>query len=430
MRKEELHVPVIEWSASQVTAYDPVARKYHSGASITEVAPFLSDAKRVVVALSRRSSFVRTIRVPDAPKEQVQQVLRIQLPGLLPIAASEIAFDFRLTKDVNEEGRLAVVGAIPAETIRLIHRELKEAGLQAVAIIPVAYGSGLLAQSLSLESCAIAEASSEGLAIDVVVDGELRYSRTVPMPRDPDAIADEVCRTFSVARVSCSQIVGAGGLRFAGADTVVATRSLESFSAGLLHKLGVNIEMPEALEHRQKKAQGAKSRTVLFLWLGALVVGAAVYNDRADDAAAIVSANAHYNSSKKQLNSVIGNLKSKLATQAALKGVLSNAFTPAQAPSDAITEISNKIPAGKMWISGFTLERGKPLLIRGTSLDSDSVAAYVQALAVDPRFRDVKLVFANNGMIENKPIVEFSLQVHVMGNLALTNPYNTTGGKH
>src|ERR1700744_733918 len=104
MAKEELNCPVFEWSASRVTLYDPVARQYHSGANIAEVAPRISTGQAVVVALSRRSSFLRTIRVPDVPKAQVAQVLQIQLPGQLPIPAQDIAFDFRLTNSVTEEG--------------------------------------------------------------------------------------------------------------------------------------------------------------------------------------------------------------------------------------------------------------------------------------------------------------------------------------
>jgi hypothetical protein len=429
MKKEESSLPVIEWSGKQVTAYDPASRKYYSASSIGEVAPLISS-KRVILALSRRSSFVRTVRVPDAPKEQVQQVLSIQLPGLLPISAADIAFDFRLTKAMNEDGRLAVVGAVSTETLRQVHKDLREAGLQAAAVVPVALGSGLLAHSLSLEACAVTEKSAEGLAIDIISEGELRYSRTVPVPKQSEGIAEEVCRTFNVAHISCSTNVAAGGLNFEGADTLVAARPLEALSAGLISKLDVNIEMPEAVELRRKKAQNAKASTVLFLWLGAIVTGAVVYLTRTDDAAAIVTANARYSNSKKQLNAALSRSKLELADQSTLQGALATAFTPAQSPSDVITEFGNKMPSAKMWTSGFTYERGKPLLLRGTALDSDSVAAYVQSLAVDPRFRDVKLVFANNGMIENHPIVEFSLQVHVMGNLPLADPFKSSGVKH
>jgi hypothetical protein len=429
MRKEEQNLPVIEWSASKVVAFDPVSRNYATGPTIADVSAGITG-KKVIVALSRRSSFVRTARVPDAPKEQVLQVLKIQLPNLLPIVASDIAFDFRLAKNVNEEGRLAVIGAVGTETLKTVLQEVKEAGLHAVAVIPVAFSSGVLAQSLSLESCAIAEESQEGLAIDIIADSELRYTRTVPMPKDGEGIADEVCRTFNVARVSCSHIVAAGGLRFAGADTIAPSRPLEVLSAGLAGRLDLNIELPEAIEQRARKARGTKAMNALFLWLAVAAVGAFVYLDRTDAVAKITSDNVRYNSAMKQLTAVQAKTKADLSAETALQAGLSAAYMPAQTFSDVITEVCNKMPPDKMWTSGFTLERGKPFLIRGTAVDSDSVAAYVQALAIDPRFRDVKLVFANNGTIDAKQIVEFSIQMHVMGNTPLNDPLKTSGVQH
>lgn len=430
MRKDETHLPVIEWSASRVTAYDPATHQYHVGKNLAEVAPLLTGPRKAIVALSRRSSFMRTARVPDAPKEQVQQVLRIQMANLVPIPATDIAFDFRLSKSVNEEGRLAIIGAVSTDALSQVNRDLKEAGIAAAAIAPVAFGSALLAQSLSLETCAIVEQSPEGLAIDIIADGELRYSRTVPIPADSDGIAEEVCRTFNVARVSCGHIVAAGGLAFSGADSMVKAHPLEAFAACPIPRLGINIELPETLELRRRKAQSSKARTAVFFWLAVAVAGFYVYADRTDASAKIASDNARYLSTKKQLDSATEKLKGDIANESVLQTALANAFSPAQLPSDVIAEFTNKMPSDKMWTTGFTFERGKPLLIRGTALDSDSVAAYVQDLAIDPRLRDVKLVFANNGMIENKPIVEFSLQVHVMGNLPLNNPLKSTGGSH
>jgi hypothetical protein len=354
----------------------------------------------------------------------------MQIANLVPIAATDIAFDFRLSKSVNEEGRLAIIGAVSTDTLSQVTRDLKEAGIPAAAIVPVAFGSALLAQSLSLETCAIVEQSSEGLAIDIVADGELRYSRTVPFPTDADGISEEVCRTFNVARVTCSHIVAAGGLVFAGADSMASAHPLEAFSAVPIPRVGINIEPPEAIELRRKKAEGSQARLAVAFWFAAVLAGFYVYTDRVDTSSKIASENAKYIFTKKQLDGSLDKLKSEIATQTGLQTALSTAFNPAQLPSDVTAELTDKMPTDKMWTTGFTFERGKPLLIRGTALDSDTVAAYVQDLAIDPRFRDVKLVFANNGMIENKPIVEFSLQVHVMGNLPLNDPFKSTGGSH
>jgi hypothetical protein len=425
MRKEDLNLPVIEWSTSTVTLYDPQTRQYHVGASIKELVPFMGSAKRVVVALSRRSSFVRTLRVPDAAKSQVAQVIQLQLPGLLPIPAGEIAFDFKLSKEVTSEGRMAIVAAVSVANLTQIRSECKSLGVEPTLIVPVAFGSWLLAQSLDLTQCAVVEHVNEGLAIDIVSDGDLRYTRVVPFPKNNEGIESEVCRTFSVAKVPCSHIVAAGGLTFAGADTTVASRSLDVFGSGFLTRLDINIELPDAVEARKKKSLYVRGRTAIMIWLAAIVLGLVLLQFRSDLADQVASGMAHYNSSHNQLDKTLASVKSKATSEEALQSTLLTAFQPAQLPSDVVAAFSKWVNPSKMWIGGFTFERGKPLLLRGTAMDSDTVAAFVQALAIDPRFRDVKLVFANNGTVENKPVVEFSIQAHVIGNL----PVNTSGAK-
>jgi Fimbrial assembly protein (PilN) len=423
MRKEDLNLPVIEWSASTVTLYDPQTRQYHAGSSVKELVPFMGSAKKAVVTLSRRSSFVRTLRVPDATKAQVAQVIQLQLPGILPIPAGDIAFDFRLAKDSSSEGRMAIVGAVSANTLKQILLEFKALGIEPTVVVPVAFGSWLLSQSLDLTQCAVVEHVTEGLAIDVIADGDLRYTRVVPFPKGSEAIEAEVCRTFSVAKVPCSHIVAAAGLSFEGADTTVATRTLDVFGSGFLTRLDINIELPDTVDTRRKKSLYVRGRTAVVLWVAAVVLGLFLLQSRSDMAASVAAGMAHYNSSSKQLNTILSSTKSKATSEEDLQKTLLTAFQPAQNPSDVISALSKWIDPKKMWIGGITFERGKALLMRGTAMDSDTVAAYVQDLAIDPRFRDVKLVFANNGTVENKPVVEFSVEAHVMGNI----PVSTTG---
>ncbi|HEY3780827.1 MAG TPA: PilN domain-containing protein [Fimbriimonadaceae bacterium] len=426
MRKEDLNLPVIEWSATTVTLYDPQSRQYHVGASIKELVPFMGSAKSAIVTLSRRSSYVRTLRVPDAPKAQVAQVIQLQLPGILPIPAGEIAFDFRLSKESSSEGRLAIIAAVSATTLMHIRSECKSLGVEPTIVVPVAFGSWLLAQSLDLTQCAVVEHVTEGLAIDIIADGDLRYTRVVPFPKNNEGIESEVCRTFSVAKVPCSHIVAAAGLTFDGADTTVASRSLDVFGSGLLGRLDINIELPEAVENRKKKALYVRGRTAVIIWLAAVILGLFLLQNRSDMAAKVAAGLTHYNSSQKQLTKVLGSTKAQATSENTLSGTLLTAFQPAQQPSDVIAAFSKYINPAKMWIGGFTFERGKPLMLRGTALDSDTVASYVASLDLEPRFRDVKMVFANNGTVENKSVVEFSVQAHVIGNLPIT----TSGGVH
>lgn len=422
-KKDAFNLPVIEWSTSRVVAYNPQSRQYAKGANIAEIAPHLGGAKEVVVAVSRRNSFVRTLNVPDVNKAQAAQVVRVQLGNLIPVQTGDIAFDFRMSKQVGSEGRFAVLGAIQTSILRQIFRDLKAAGLSTKHVVPAAFGSWLLAKSLDLPECAVVEHVPEGLAIDIISGDELRYTRTVPMPQNSEGIEAEICRTFSIAKVPCAHIVASGGLAFPGADTPVTPRPIEIFATGLLSRLDMNIEMPETILARESKQAQSRSRIAMLLWLAALAYASLVFVDWSDAAAKVKADNDKWNSRTSQLKRTSDGLKGQLATATALETRLSAAFQPVQSMSDIVYAFSNKVPTDKLWISGFTLERGKLLMIRGTSLDSNTVAAYVQALAIDPRFRDVKLVFANNGTLDNNTVVEFSISAHVVGNL----PLDTTG---
>ena len=65
------------------------------------------------------------------------------------------------------------------------------------------------------------------------------------------------------------------------------------------------------------------------------------------------------------------------------------------------------------------MERGKHIQIRGTAKTSETVAEYIRALQAEPRFRDVRLVFANNAAIETNQVVQFSVSAFPVGNLPL-----------
>ncbi len=81
------------------------------------------------------------------------------------------------------------------------------------------------------------------------------------------------------------------------------------------------------------------------------------------------------------------------------------------------------------WLTGLTWERGKPIQIRGTALNSDLVSELIASLAVNERLRDVELQYANDGEIETTPVVQFNVTAHVVGNLPLAETTRNPGGR-
>jgi len=73
-------------------------------------------------------------------------------------------------------------------------------------------------------------------------------------------------------------------------------------------------------------------------------------------------------------------------------------------------------------LTGVTLERGKPVQVRGASTDSAGVKQFLEKLNASDRFRDVKLSFANDAKIDDVPVSQFALTATAVGNLPLAEP--------
>ena len=423
MRKaDHTPIPVIEWSPTQVVVYDPESRTTVNAPTIAEAAQQVRSLKDVVVSISRRNSFVRTVRVPDVSKAQVAQILQNQLGQHFPLPSNQLAYDFRLTKDLDSEGRLAVVAAVSSDTLREVQRELKAAGLSAKSIVPAVFGSWLLAKSVNEPSCAIIEQIAEGVAIDVVFDEEIRYSRVIPMPHDSAALEADICRTFAIARVPCGRIVAAGRIAFDGADLAVTSHTIEALSTGG-SKLDLHIELQEDVLERERKATSMRARVALMLWLGAAAVGVYVGTNYIDAANQVQKGESLWSKKLTDRTKLNSGIEDKLKDSKAKEAMLTNAFEPSQRMQDVIYTLNTDLPKGA-WMTGFTLERGKLLNLRGTATSADLVANYISVLANEPRFRDVKLVFENNAQIEKIPVVQFAISAHVVGNY----PVVTTSG--
>jgi Tfp pilus assembly protein PilN len=97
------------------------------------------------------------------------------------------------------------------------------------------------------------------------------------------------------------------------------------------------------------------------------------------------------------------------------------AFEPAQPLSDLAAVVDDSLPPGA-WLTGLSIERGKPLQMRGAARTADDVARFMDTLGATSRFRDVKLVFANSARIDETPVVQFSVTAVGVGNLPMPAP--------
>src|SRR5207237_257612 len=106
--------------------------------------------------------------------------------------------------------------------------------------------------------------------------------------------------------------------------------------------------------------------------------------------------------------------------EADMAAMLTRGFHHGQKLGDVVALISNDLPKNA-WLTNVGVSRGQNVVIRGTALTGDDVATYVQTLSKEARLRDVKLIFANNALIESTPVVQFSLTAFPVANLPLVD---------
>lgn len=422
---------VLEWGPTHATVLDLGTRARRSGSEIGEAAQVLNGQRDVVAAVSRRAAFIRALRVPDVPREEVAQILRMQLTGLFPVPEAELAYDFRLTDDVDPEGRLAVVGAMRESDLLRLHAEARANGMKIRRVLPAAFGSMVVARNLNQPNCAVVQQTNEGIAIDIIAEGELRYTRLTPATNDPDVIEGEIQRTFAAAGVEPGPVVAAEGLHLPGAIDA-RTTTLEALGTSGAESIHLNLEPAEVMAAREKKKHSARVRLAGLFWIAALLLATPIYLDRTDQQDKVDVQNKKNTSALAEARKLRDGEMKKSADTARLDTALTQAFQPGQTLGDVLDIVANDAPKG-VWLTGVSLERGKGATFRGTSMTNQAVSDYLNKLTGEQdatgqkRFRDVKLVSTANGTLETKTVVQFSISLFPIGNLPVLE--DKKGGK-
>jgi Tfp pilus assembly protein PilN len=410
---------VIEWSPNNASAYFSDTRIVRKGDDIASLEVSPSNGTATMVAISRRTVFVKPVRVPNSSEAEIRQILRIQLDQLFPVQQGELAYDLWLTSNVTDEGRLAVVCGIKADILRDLEAQLAKASIRAAKVLPACLGSVLLARRLGQKDCAIVGLNTDGIAIDIVSGGELLYSRIVPNENGKSDVAAEVARTFAIAGVDPLPVVTAGGMNLPGADLQSNESTLSTLASAQASGLNVNLEPPEAAVLRKSKKVNSRLRLGAFLTAAAVLLWVGILLNLSNQAQALSKDEAKWQISLEKLKNTEQRTESDRSKANKVLAALHIGFEPAQKFSDVLAAVGSHTPTS-VWLTGLNLERGKQFTFRGISLSNDNVSKMLHNMAQDKRFRDVKLVFANNGLIEASPIVQFSVSSHIVGNLPLS----------
>ncbi len=402
---------LVEWSPSCVRLLDPATGASRYGASLAECEP--PRGRDVVVAISRRSAFVRSLTVPATSNAQIAEVIGFQMAQSLPLGASEVVFGFRLGANVPGKGRLAAVGAVRTESLTRIHEEARAAGLRVRAVLPVAFGSWLAARSLG--DCAVVAVEDDVLNIDLVKDGELLYSRTVP-GGDPE---DEVARTFAIAEVAPMPVLALAAPEIAAEkhDPKEALAYLGDPKA--IDRFLFNIEPPAAQAARSRRAERWKAQRAILATGFALGLAAYAYSTRKEVGKTAKPTGVTASLVRERKNQ--REAEERLAKATRANRVLDVAFRPAQTLGDVAVALANAA-GGDVWFTGLSIGRGAPVMLNGLALKERDVSRCLASLSKDARFSGMKVVSTSKNDVGKVPVTQFTITGAAQGTLPFDRP--------
>lgn len=414
-RKNTLRpIAAIEWSPTGIRLAD--GRVVPPGAN--------GVPSPAVVALSRRSVFVRSVRVPNVAEEAVRQALIFQIGQMFPVDAGQTAWDFVLGSHTDSEGRVASVFGCQNTTLQEATAELHQRSVRTTAVVPIALGSILIAKTLALPTCALVEQLPDGFGIDIIHEGALKSSRVV----GPGvSLVTECALAMASASVPTGPIVGCGGLAAPGIELTTDLSQLDMLASPDAVQLDVHLEHPELAAERASRRSKTRLRQAILMAAAAALLWTMILVDAADRNKALSSAETRWNVRLNKLRKTRSTVESDLTKVQKKEAVIDRAFSPAQPVSDVMSTFAQSVPASA-WLTGISFERGKVVNLRGTAMDSESVGSLVQRMSALNRFRDVRLLFANKTEVESTPIVQFAVGLHVVGNLPLSTPEKTKKG--
>jgi Tfp pilus assembly protein PilN len=409
---------LIEWSPVRARVLDQSTGKLTEGASIAECLQGPCDGREAIIAVSQRSAFVRSLFVPRASRAESASVIRFQLGSILPLNPSECVVGFRLGAEQPGLGRIAVVGALKTDSLRKIYAEAKLGGITVRAVVPLAFGSWLAARELGLVDCAVVRSDDKTLAIDLVEDGELRYSRSIPRP-PADDLQDEIARTFSIAGLRPAPIVtNSPGLT---SDRTFEKETLEYL--GDLHVIDSQLfsfELPEIEQGRTARRERWRVQRAVAAALAAVVLGGLAFMAQNPPAPKSNADAASASAALKKANTRLTAAKTRLAGAEKAKRILDAAFDPGQSLGDIVTVLSGSASKNS-WFTDLTIGRGIPLNISGLALSDRDVSDFVAQLSHDPRFQDMRAASIQKSSIGKRPVTQFRITGTPMGLMAFNH---------
>ena len=335
----------------------------------------------------------------------------MKLVDVFPIPASELAFDFIPTTEKNENGRVCNVFAARTADITEIIAICTKLGIQIQQIVPAQALTLKIAEQNAVSSGIFVERFGDLVNLDVYRYGDLLSSKVVDLHSLDNEISRMRAMTGDGSKILSYNV---------SLDGTEQKLPAPFISVWPQSELTLDLEPEEYRFERNEKSRKDRHRKCYLIFLAGLAVAALVGDDYMSKSTKIANAQTAYEKKNKIALLKTQNDESKAAEKRPGAELLLRSFEPAQPPGDILKVISSLLPADT-WLTGVTFERGKAMILRGTSKKSTFVSTYMMELSKQSRFRDVRLTYVNSGDIDGIPTVQFSITAFPVGNLPLTD---------
>ncbi len=407
----------IEWSPSGVQALNVATGETASGGSLNEIRRFLEPHKYAIVGIGRSAVFLKTTRMPKATPEDLRRILNVQTGQIFPLPADMLSYDFVQTADVTLEGCLTLIAAMKTEDLKQVRADLQQVGITPTRILPVSLGAVGVLSRANLKDGILVEPSQRGFTFDVVQGGTVRFSRIAPVVLDP---LPEIQRTLMAAQATDIPTVAASKL---GIESAIAASG--SALANLEEAPAFTFELAEHRQKVEKTKLATRNRVAVLMLAASLLTVALVWDSRSKQIAVVKRAEGAWARKVDTLKSTKNGETTKAQALSAMQNTLKGAFEPGQSPTDVMGVVVDSLPADA-WVTAVTIERGKPIQVRGMAKTPQDVEKFIATLGTESRFRDVKLLFANSMKVDNIALVQFNVTAIGVGNLPMPAPNKQT----
>lgn len=359
--------------------------------------------------------------MPNAPRSEVSKVLELQFEQLLPFSRGECVTGFRLGDKVSTTGRLAVVGAIKIDSLERALTDAKALGIRVRLVLPVAFGSWLLAKSQGQQTAAVVEINGELMSVDVIAEGELRHSRSLPTPESVAEIHDEIERTFTIAGIPAGPTIAAASPDVQASFRVDRPAISYLADPAAYEKQLFTFELPGRVQALEERAANLRAGRAIGAALVAVLLGSYVYNTKYKTHTATGGRSATLNRQMKAATTKRTSVDAKLATIANADQLLGVAFNPGQKVSDVVTVLSATAPH-TIWFTNIVIGHHALMSVAGFATNDADISHLANDLSGDARFTEVKVVSASQTLIDKKPITDFTITGRVLGLLPFDRP--------